>query len=77
MEPLCISIAKKMLLHKKCQDHDLPEDLEAKLLEAELMVKKVKPCGCLSSTQTIATIILQWEMERTLQHCVEGDDNDY
>lgn len=59
-EPLYITYAKKML------DVDpLPLGLVEKLTQAEEMVKKVKPCGCLSSTQTIASIILMWELEQS------------
>lgn len=61
MEPYCLDIAKKML-----EVDTLPSDLEYKILKVEEMVKSVKPHGCLSSTQTIAIIILLWELEQTL-----------
>ena len=52
-EPIYRSYAKKML-----DIDELPEELENNLAQAEKMIKKVKPCGNLSSTQTIATIIM-------------------
>jgi hypothetical protein len=45
----------------------LPESLENKLAMVEEMVQSVKPCGCLSSTQTIANIILLWELEELIK----------
>ena len=62
-EPLYKTYAKRMLGVDK-----LPESLEKKLAMTEEMVQTVKPCGCLSSTQTIASIILMWELEQTLEH---------
>ena len=61
MESYCITAAKDML-----QVYVLDKDLEYKLRRAEEMVQRVKPGGFLTSTQTIATIILLWELEQTL-----------
>ena len=61
MEPYCITTAKEMLDIDK-----LPTTLCAKLLKVEKMIHKVKPGGSLGSTQTIATIILLWELEETI-----------
>ena len=58
MEPYCITVAKDMLKVDR-----LPRTLDEKIRTVELMVKQVKPYGCLSSTQTIATIIMMWELE--------------
>ena len=57
-EPIYITYAKEMLGVNK-----LPEELEYNLVHAETLIKKVKPCGTLSSTQTISAIILQWMAE--------------
>ena len=62
-EPLYRYYAKKML-----GVDELPPSLEDKLWMAEQMVQKAKPCGCLSSTQTIASIIIMWELEETIKH---------
>lgn len=61
-EPLYRSYAKTMLGVR-----EIPESLEEKLRVAEELVHAVKPHGCLSSTQTIATIIMIWELEQTLK----------
>jgi hypothetical protein len=58
VEPLYRSYAKQML-----DVDELPEELESNLAYAERMIKKVKPCGFLSSTQTIATIIMITNLE--------------
>jgi len=61
-DPLYRSYARRML-----DVDELPESLEEKLATAEKLVQRVKPCGCLSSTQTIASIILIWELESLLE----------
>ena len=57
MEPEYRKIAKKML-----NINTLPKSLEIYLASVEKMIKKVKPNGCLCSTQTIATLIMQWDL---------------
>ena len=52
-EPVYRTYAKQML-----GVDEIPEELENNLAQAEEMIKRVKPCGNLSSTQTIATIIM-------------------
>lgn len=61
-EPLYRTYAKQML-----DVNELLPSLEEKLAQAEKMVQKVKPCGCLSSTQTIASIIIIWELEELIK----------
>lgn len=63
IEPLYRNYAKQML-----GVNQLPESLEEKLAMAESLIQKVKPCGCLSSTQAISNIIMIWELEQTLEH---------
>jgi len=58
IEPLYRIYAKQMLGVDK-----LPQKIEYNLAQAEAMIKKVKPCGFLSSTQTIATIIMITNLE--------------
>ena len=70
-EPLYRLYAKQML-----DVDELPESLEDKLAIVEGLVKKVKPCGCLSSTQTIASIILLWELEQLIENDVIYNDFD-
>ena len=65
VESMYIDIAKKMM-----GVDELPESLVNKLERVEQLVKQVKPCGHLCSTQTIATLILQWEIE--LQARIDG-----
>jgi hypothetical protein len=69
MEPVYRTYAKQML-----DVDELPEALEEKLAIAEGLVKKVKPYGTLSSTQTIASIIMVWEIEQLLELHDEGYD---
>ena len=61
MEPEYRHIAKVMLNVDK-----LPLSLEDFLHNAERMVQKVKPNGCLCSTQTIATLIIQWALNKDI-----------
>jgi hypothetical protein len=56
MEPICITYAKQML-----EVESLPTELYAKLIRAEKLIQKVRPGGCLGSTQVISAIILDWE----------------
>jgi hypothetical protein len=63
IEPIYRSYARRML-----DVDELPKSLEEKLATVEELVQKVKPHGCLSSTQTIASIIMLWELEQLIQH---------
>lgn len=62
IEPLYRTYAKQML-----DVDELPPGLEEKLAMVEKMIQKVKPCGCLSSTQSIASIITLWEIEQLVR----------
>ena len=57
-EPLYRTYAKQML-----NVDELPKEIEYNLAQAEAMIKKIKPCGFLSSTQTIASIIMMTNLE--------------
>ena len=61
VEPEYRRIAKKMLDMDK-----LPQSLEAYLANAERLIHKVKLNGSLCSTQTIATLILQWNLNQEI-----------
>lgn len=63
-EPLYRSYAKQML-----GVDQISSELESNLAYAERLIKKVKPCAFLSSTQTIASIILLTEVENKINSC--------
>ena len=58
MEPYYSYVARAML-----DIDEVPQSLLDKLAYAEMLVKKVKPNGHLSSTQTIASIIIMWQRD--------------
>ena len=58
LEPYYMQMARLML-----DVEEVPYDLVNKLEAVEKMVQTVKPCGYLSSTQTVAAVILLWRFE--------------